>query len=171
MSLPTLAVLFDLDETLVLTNALEALRKRRNWPVVYARFSETELPPTTLAFIGRLRALPGVVLGVVTKTPRPYAEKLLKFHGIDIPVLVAYHDVSRQKPYPDSLIKAAQKVNLPIQRCIYIGDHPDDIAAAAVAHCVGIAVCWTENAAVPGACGSWDTVYDLVIQRVERHDG
>lgn len=167
----TLAVLFDLDETLVLTSVLEPLRKRRNWPAVYANFSRTELPPATVTFIGRLKAVPRVVLGVVTKTPRPYAEKLLTFHELDIPVLVAYHDVSRQKPYPDGLIKAAKKVNLPTKQCIYIGDHPDDIAAAAAARCAGIAVCWTENPAVPGACGSWDTVYDLVIQRVERQDG
>src|SRR5258705_7364048 len=105
------AVLFDLDETLVLTSALEPLRKRRNWPTVYANFSQTALPPATLEFIAKLKALSGVEIGVVTKAPRPYAEKLLKFHEIDIPVLVAYHDVARQKPHPDSLIKAAERLN------------------------------------------------------------
>jgi len=28
--------------------------------------------------------------GIVTTTPRRYAESLLRYHGIDLPVLVAY---------------------------------------------------------------------------------
>jgi len=50
-----------------------------------------------------------VEIGVVTKAPRPYAQKLLTFHGLDVPVIVAYHDVSRQKPHPEALLKAAAK--------------------------------------------------------------
>ena len=67
------AILFDLDETLVLTSALEPLRKLRNWPRVYANFAQTELPPETLKFVSDLRALGDVEIGVVTKAPRPYA--------------------------------------------------------------------------------------------------
>jgi len=67
MPLSKSAILFDLDETLVLTSALEPLRKRRNWPRVYANFSQTELPPATLNFIAKVKALTGVEIGVVTK--------------------------------------------------------------------------------------------------------
>ena len=41
MALETLGVLLDLDETLILTAALEQLRARRAWPQVYAKFPLT----------------------------------------------------------------------------------------------------------------------------------
>jgi len=65
------AILFDLDETLVLTQALEPLRKARNWPAVYAGFSQTQLPPKTLEFISGLKATGKFELGVVTKARDP----------------------------------------------------------------------------------------------------
>jgi HAD superfamily hydrolase (TIGR01549 family) len=107
------AVLFDLDETLVLTSAIEPLRRLRRWSKVYASFGQTTLPPGTVDFVARLRGLKNVGLGVVTKSPRPYAEKLLKFHEIEIPVLVAYHDVGRHKPHPEGLLRAAKSLSVP----------------------------------------------------------
>ena len=48
------AVLFDLDETLVLSAALESLRRAGDWPKVYAAFGMTTLPPGTIdAHLGR----------------------------------------------------------------------------------------------------------------------
>jgi HAD superfamily hydrolase (TIGR01549 family) len=164
-------ILFDLDETLVLTSALEPLRKSRNWQKVYANFGQTQLPPETLKFVSDLRALGDVEIGVVTKAPRPYAEKLLSFHGLEIPVLVAYHDVSRQKPHPEALLKAAAKFGLPANRCIYIGDHPDDMEAAAAAMCAAIGVTWAGECGIAGACESWRAVYDRVVLICEQMNG
>jgi phosphoglycolate phosphatase-like HAD superfamily hydrolase len=112
-----------------------------------------------------------IEIGVVTKAPRPYAEKLLSFHGLDVPVLIAYHDVSRQKPDPEGLLKAAAKLGLPTRRCIYVGDHPDDMAAAAAATCAGIAVTWAGECGVAGACESWQAVYDRVVSLCEELNG
>jgi hypothetical protein len=64
-------VLLDLDQTLVLTQALETLRRKRIWPQVYAAFDRTLLPPGTLAFLSQAGKL--AKLGVVTSAPRPYA--------------------------------------------------------------------------------------------------
>jgi HAD superfamily hydrolase (TIGR01549 family) len=165
------AILFDLDETLVLTSALEPLRRLRNWPRVYANFAQTQLPPDTLKFVSDLKTLGDVEIGVVTKAPRPYTQKLLSFHGLDVPVLVAYHDVSRQKPHPEALLKAAAKLDLPVGRCIYIGDHPDDMEAAAAARCAGIGVTWAGECGIAGACESWQAVYDRVVLICEQLNG
>ena len=172
MSVRQTAVLLDLDETLVLTGVLEPLRKRKSWPEVYAGFPRTELPPGTLAFIARLKAVANVQLGVVTKSPRTYAERLLKFHGLDVPVLIAYHDVTRHKPHPDALIKAAERLNITLERCVYIGDHPDDVAAAVAAPCMAVTIDWKtgdgRNVDVAGeTCRSWDEVYHRVIRIIE----
>jgi phosphoglycolate phosphatase-like HAD superfamily hydrolase len=103
----TWAVILDLDETLVLTSALEALRKKRVWSDVYAAFDKTKLPGGTLKFLKRVAEI--AQLGVVTKAPRPYAEKLLAHYKMEIPVLAAYHDVKRIKPDPEALLLASKK--------------------------------------------------------------
>jgi HAD superfamily hydrolase (TIGR01549 family) len=153
-------VLFDLDETLVLTSALEGLRRARNWPAVYGRFAETLLPNGTREFLEELAE--SALLGVVTKSQRTYAQKLLSHHQIDIPVLVAYHDVRKQKPDPEGLLKAAAKLGLPPERCIYVGDHPDDLVAGDRAHCRPILVCWTKHDKTAPTCGAfhcWEDVF------------
>ena len=91
------AVLFDLDETLVLSAALESLRRAGDWPKVYAAFGMTTLPPGTVEALGSLNESKHT-LGVVTKSPRTYAERLIRHHALGIPVLVAYHDVKLRKP-------------------------------------------------------------------------
>lgn len=103
------AVILDLDETLVLTSNLEGLRKARNWSKVYAAFDRTSLPQGTLEFIEKISRTARV--GVVTKSPRSYAERLLEHHGIEVPVIVAFHDVRRVKPDPEALLKASQKLS------------------------------------------------------------
>ena len=171
MSARQTVVLLDLDETLVLVGGLHLLRKRKNWPKVYAGFPQTELPPGTLAFIARLKALANVQFGVVTKSPRTYAERLLRFHTLELPVLIAYHDVTRHKPHPNALIKADERLNIALERRVYIGDHPDDVAAVA-APCMAVTVDWKtgdgRNVDVAGeTCGSWDAVYHREIRIIE----
>ena len=60
-------VLLDLSQTLVLTQALEALRKKRIWPRVYAAFDRTLLPAGTSAFLSEAGTL--AKLGDVTSAP------------------------------------------------------------------------------------------------------
>src|ERR1017187_6061630 len=135
------AVLFDLDETLVLTSKLEELRRKRLWQEVYASFGQTAIPPRTHECLERLR-VENVATGVVTKSPRTYAEKLVRHHGLDIPVLVAYHDVRHRKPHPEAILLATSKLSIPPENCIYVGDDADDVAAARAAGAGIIVVCW-----------------------------
>jgi HAD superfamily hydrolase (TIGR01549 family) len=159
-------VLFDLDNTLVLTDAIEALR-RKPWSRCYAAFGLTKLPPGTVEFIERLRPL--ATLGVVTMAPRPYAEKLLAHHNLPIPVLVGYHDVVRRKPHPDPIAKATAMLQIPANECVYIGDDPDDIVAAASAGAVPIGLSWDgslftkkEAEIAAGVCEDWKDVMEVL---------
>jgi HAD superfamily hydrolase (TIGR01549 family) len=160
------AVLFDLDETLVLTRALEPLRRTRKWPNVYAAFSQTSLPKGTLEFLES--ALRLARLGVVTKSPRAYAEKLLAYHGIKMPVVVAYHDVSKLKPHPEALLLASQKLGVEPSKCIYVGDDGNDVQAARAATFNPIGVCWGEriDIGVEPVCMSWDEVYAEMVRLI-----
>ena len=137
---PDWAAIFDLDETLVLTSVLEPLRRKRVWPNVYAAFDKTQLPSGTLKFLKRVAQI--AQLGVVTKAPRSYAEKLLGHYEMKIPVLAAYHDVKRIKPDPEALLLASKRLGILPARCIYIGDDANDVRAARAAGMTPLGVCW-----------------------------
>lgn len=160
------AVVFDLDETLVLTRALEPLRKGRRWPEVYAAFARTRLPNGTLQFLEKISQK--AQLGVVTKAPRSYAEKLLFYHGIKIPVVAAYHDVRNVKPHPEALLLAAQKIGIVPLKCIYVGDDADDVQAARSAQFSPIGICWGDEVDIglSSVCTGWDEVYDQILRLI-----
>lgn len=84
-------ILLDLDQTLVITAELESLRRRRAWVKVYRAFPKTSLPPSTREFLRSAKDLGS--LGVVTTSPRAYAERLLAYHALDLPVIIAYDKV------------------------------------------------------------------------------
>jgi phosphoglycolate phosphatase-like HAD superfamily hydrolase len=94
--------------------------------------------------------------GIVTTTPRRYAESLLRYHGIDLPVLVAYHDTSRHKPSPDPLIEAARRIGVAPHRCVHVGDAMTDDKAARAAGMTSLLVAWHRS--LPGACRDWHDV-------------
>lgn len=102
-------------------------------------------------------------------SPRPYAERLLEHHRLDLPVLVAYHDVELRKPHPHPIVTAASLLGISPWNCIYVGDQPEDIqaAVAAGANPIGISwdgtletTSWAEKAR--GIFGDWDHVMSSI---------
>lgn len=154
-----IAVLLDLDDTLVVTAPIEPLRRQRNWAAVARAFGQTSLPAGTGAF---LDAVAPDVVGVVTSSPRSYAEGILRHHRLSVPVLVAYHDTARHKPCADPLLEAARRAGIEPGRCIHVGDAPADAEASAAAGMAHIAVSWLERASP--ACHAWDEV----LARIDR---
>jgi HAD superfamily hydrolase (TIGR01509 family) len=135
------ALLFDLDQTLVLTEALQPLRDQRQWKQIHTHFHKTSLPPHTLAFLQRIR--PHFQHGIVTSSPRFYAERLIAHHHLELAVLAAYHDTpGKHKPDPEPLLFAARKIGVSPSRCIHIGDHAKDIIAAHNAGMIAIGLSW-----------------------------
>ncbi|MEG9526272.1 MAG: hypothetical protein MIL41_10975, partial [Hyphomicrobiales bacterium] len=95
----TKTFLFDLDMTLVDTSALATLRKTQQWHLVAAN----------MHLVRAFRALPGGVaphempaalsmaghrVGIVTSSPRPYAEEITRLFRIPYDVLVCYEDTA-----------------------------------------------------------------------------
>jgi phosphoglycolate phosphatase-like HAD superfamily hydrolase len=169
-----LLLLFDLDDTLIVTSSLKELRDSRKWAEVYRSFPMTTLPPGTLEFISRWTN--DATLGVVTNSPRTYAERLLKYHGVGIPVLSAYHDTRNHKPHPAPILRAIEKTGITIADCIYIGDLAEDAQAGMAAGVATVIISWVGRAAVsapgPAVCRSWTEVSraigKVVSQRSER---
>src|SRR5208283_3420350 len=119
---------------------VEPVRKKRLWSSVYKSLDATFLPPGTMDFVNEIRQR--AKLGVVTTAPRSYAVRVLAHHQIDIPVLVAHHDVSNLKPHPEPILKAAEILNILPSLCIHVGDQESDMVAAHRAGAVAIGVSW-----------------------------
>ena len=86
----------------------------------------------------------GKVWGIVTNKPRQMSQHLIQHFPsyLSCATLICSDDVSREKPAPDSLLKACDKINLAPNRCVYVGDHKRDIVAGKSAGMLTIAALW-----------------------------
>lgn len=130
------AIMLDLDQTLLDTSALKKWRNVRAWEECDKHLHLTRLFPYVKAF---LESITGKKIAIVTNSPHDYAMGLLEYHKINYDLLTAYQKSGRNKPYPDQLLNTAEKLGVNPDRCIYIGDDPNDVVAAKIAgyHSVG----------------------------------
>ena len=138
-------ILFDLDLTLVDSSILFELREKRLWSEVYKNIPKTTVYDGVHEMIDELK--PSFKFGIVTSSPRTYAERLTSFHGIEIPILTAYHDTRLHKPDPSPIIHGSNQLGLSPSQVISIGDDPKDITASNIAGATSIFVTWGESKA------------------------
>ncbi len=74
----------------------------------------------------------GLKIAVGTGTQRINAESLLGMLGLRdfIDAVVTGDDVTRHKPFPDTFLKAAQELGLPVTECAVFEDGPLGVKAA-----------------------------------------
>ncbi|HZT44434.1 MAG TPA: HAD family hydrolase [Chthonomonadaceae bacterium] len=84
----------------------------------------------------------GLATAIVTNTPRPLAEKLLRRAEIDPDVLVGGTDVPNGKPAPDMVLLACEKLGVTPDEALMIGDtvYDRDAARAAGVRFVGLGI-------------------------------
>lgn len=136
-------IIFDLDDTLVNTKGLAHLR-RHNWQECYRQIPMVTKLNIDLKVLLALKKR-NFKIGIVTNSPRTYAEKILDFHKVPYDSLIAYHDTDRRKPHPDPMLKCAKLMGLQPVSCINIGDNINDMVAGLKAnmHCIGVV--WGES--------------------------
>ena len=152
------AVLFDLDNTLVLTDELKEYRSTRNWNRAISNLQKTYAPDGTRKLLRKIRKTYGMKLGVVTRSPRQYAKALLQKHELDVDSIVAHGEARLGKPHPDGIYLAANQLDVPREECIYIGD-PDDAMDRRMAQRASVSyleIDWK----IPGA--SWSLVENVL---------
>jgi predicted PurR-regulated permease PerM/phosphoglycolate phosphatase-like HAD superfamily hydrolase len=74
-------------------------------------------------------------LGIVTTRSRLHAETFLSQEGLGdlIEVIVGREDTWRIKPHPSPVLHAAERLEVPVERCLMVGDTTVDILAARAA--------------------------------------
>lgn len=145
------AVVFDLDETLLDTGMLRQDRRPGRWRHLARRLGEARryAHAESLAQAdeapARARAM-GFDVGVLTRSPRWYAERLLAAFDIPFDALITGSDGYPPKPDPSSLLALAREIGVSPADCIVVGDEGADIAAAQGAGATSIGVAWSGRA-------------------------
>ena len=162
--------LFDLDNTLVLTDDVEKLRTSSKNPdaallkqLTEALDSNSDRVIFSRKLLDQIKAqFPDLKLGVFTRSPRGYAEAVLKwaYPEFEWDILVAYGDVERTKPFGDGIVYAMDEFGLEyLNEVILVGDSIVDIRAAY--HCGCLVVldksCWPT---------SWKPAHWSAIERM-----
>ena len=135
------AVIFDLDLTLVDTTVLEPYRHNRDWQGAYSNISRCTLYPGIPELFDFIRRN-GVQVCIVSTSPRPYVEKIVRYFNIPVNAIVGYHDAKPIKPAPQPMFKALELLNSRAVDAVSFGDRAIDILASKSAYVKAVACTW-----------------------------
>lgn len=135
------SIIFDLDLTLVDTTCLENARHNRNWQEAYRLIPQTTLYPGVNEVFDYIRQN-NIKCAIVSTSPRPYIEKLVRYYNMPICVIVGYHDAKPIKPHPAPMFKALELLGETASNVISFGDRAIDIQASNAAGIESVACIW-----------------------------
>lgn len=135
------SIIFDLDLTLVDTTCLENARHNRNWQEAYRLIPQTTLYPGVSEVFDYIRQN-NIKCAIVSTSPRPYIEKLVRYYNMPICVIVGYHDAKPIKPHPAPILKALELLGETASNVISFGDRAIDIQASNAAGIESVACIW-----------------------------
>ena len=102
---------------------------------------ETRLFPGMAELLRELEAR-AIAWGIVTNKAVRFTECLVATLGLRPACTSCGDSTPHLKPHPASLLLAAEKLRLPAQECVYVGDDLRDVQAARAARMRAIAVEW-----------------------------
>lgn len=134
----------------MLVHAVEREAERRLTPAEIAKVRQCHADAYGRR-AGQVRALPGarellqelsrlgVLWAIATSGKREEVEKPLRLLGLrsNVPV-VTRSEVKHAKPDPDLFLAAAEKLGIPLEHCLVVGDSVWDLLAAQRARALGI---------------------------------
>jgi HAD superfamily hydrolase (TIGR01509 family) len=136
-----MAVLFDLDFTLIDSSPLVELRQTKQQ---YAAYQMIPLLQPYGGINELLQALSArqIPVAIVTSSRKPFCDRLISHLEWSIDLLITRQDVRLAKPHPAGIIIALERLNIKPEDAIMVGDSPDDIHAAKAANVYSIGALW-----------------------------
>jgi HAD superfamily hydrolase (TIGR01662 family) len=136
-----MAVLFDLDFTLIDSSLIAHLRQTHQQQTVYQMIPQIPVYEGIHELLQTLQAH-DIPIAIVTSSRKTFCDRLIAHHNWPIDHLITRQDVHQPKPHPAGIHLALQKFNITPQQAIMIGDHPHDIQAAQAAKVYSIGALW-----------------------------
>lgn len=134
-------IIFDFDQTLVDTSAVEHLRAARNWKAVMAQASKLPVYEGITELLQDLHES-GQTIAIVTKSPDMVPKAFIKAHGWPIDIVIGYHHVKNRKPHPEGLLLAMSKAGAAPEDTYHVGDQPQDTEASRGADVEALGSAW-----------------------------
>jgi HAD superfamily hydrolase (TIGR01509 family) len=136
-----MAILFDLDFTLIDSSPLVELRQTKQQQAAYQTIPQIRSYPGIDELLTALanRKIP---IAIVTSSRKPFCDRLITHLEWSIDVLVTRQDVRSPKPHPAGIFIALDRLGIEPESAIMVGDSPDDILAAKAANVYSIAALW-----------------------------
>ena len=136
-----MAVMFDLDFTLIDSSSITHLRQTHQHQTVYQMIPQIPVYEGIHELLQTLKAH-NISIAIVTASRKTFGDRLIAHHQWPIDHLVSRQDVRQPKPHPDGIHLALQKLNITPHQAIMIGDHPHDIQSAQAAQVYSIGALW-----------------------------
>lgn len=136
-----MGILIDLDQTLINSQTAEKFRRNRQWSDVYRMIPQLQPYPNISKLLQELKDI-GVPICIVTSSPRPYCEKVIKYYGWKIDATICYHDTKKHKPHAEPIQKGLASLKILPATAVAIGDAAKDTQAAKSAGVLSIGAIW-----------------------------
>jgi HAD superfamily hydrolase (TIGR01509 family) len=134
-------IVFDIDLTLVDTTVCEEARHRRDWQGVYSLIPQCRLYDGLEQVFDIIRKH-GIKVCIVSTSPKPYIENLVRHFNIPVNAIVGYHDAKPIKPHPAPMLKALELLGCSAKEAISFGDRVVDIQSSNDAGIESVACFW-----------------------------
>ncbi|WP_310485752.1 HAD family hydrolase [Chamaesiphon sp. VAR_48_metabat_403] len=136
-----MAVLFDLDFTLVDSSPLVELRQTKQQHATYQMIPQIQ-PYEGINELLQTLSARQIPIAIVTSSRKPFCDRLISHLEWSIDLLITRQDVRLPKPHPAGILFALERLNIKPENAIMVGDSPDDIHAAKAAKVYSIGALW-----------------------------
>lgn len=134
-------IIFDLDLTLVDTTLAEPYRSKRDWNGAFSVIPQCTVYAGLNEIFDVIRKF-NINTCIVSTSPRPYVERVVKHFNLPINHIVAYHDAKPIKPHPAPMLKALEMLGCDAKSSISFGDRVIDIQSSNAAGIESVACFW-----------------------------
>lgn len=134
-------IIFDLDLTLVDTTLAEPYRSKRDWNGAYSVLPQCSVYNGLNGIFDVIRKY-DINTCIVSTSPRPYVERVIKQFNLPVNHIVAYHDAKPTKPHPAPMLKALEMLGCDAKSAISFGDRAIDILSSNAAGIESVACFW-----------------------------